>query len=224
MTFQAYRRAVRLGTALAEIRDGADMTRVAFDHGYASTSGFRAAFERVFGGPPGRRRTADCVVTQILTSPVGRLLAAADSAGLRALIFVDGRSLGPELARLRHRLGPAVVPGTHATLDQLRTELGQYFEGTRRTFDVPLAYGGTPFQHAVWDELVRIPYGQTVSYGQLAGRIGRPGAQRAVGLANHHNPIAIVVPCHRVVNQDGKLGGYGGGLWRKQFLLELEQR
>ena len=170
------------------------------------------------------QQTTDGVVTQILTSPVGRLLAAADSAGLRALIFVNGRSVGPELARLRRQLGPAMVPGTHPILEQLRDEMDQYFAGARRTFDVPLACGGTPFQRAVWEALLHIPYGQTVSYAQLAGRIGRPGAQRAVGLANHHNPIAIVIPCHRVVNQDGKLGGYGGGLWRKQFLLELEQR
>lgn len=224
MTFQAYQRAMRMGAALAEMRTGADLTRVALDRGYSSSSGFRTAFERVFGGPPGRHRAADCVFTQILASPLGRLLAAADSAGLRALSFVQERAVNQELAAWRRRLGPAVVPGPHPTLEQLRAELGQYFAGERRAFDVPLAYDGTPFQHAVWDALRRIPYGQTVSYAELAHRIGRPGAQRAVGRANHHNPIAIVIPCHRVVNRDGRLGGYGGGLWRKQFLLDLEQQ
>lgn len=224
MTFQAYQRAMRMGAALAEMGTGADLTRVALDHGYSSNSGFRTAFERVFGGPPGRHRAADCVFTQVLASPLGRLLAAADSAGLRALSFVQERALDQELAAWRRQLGPGVVPGSHPTLAQLRDELSQYFAGERRTFDVPLAYDGTPFQRAVWDALRRIPYGQTLSYAELAQRIGRPGAQRAVGMANHYNPIAIVIPCHRVVNRDGRLGGYGGGLWRKQFLLDLEQQ
>jgi AraC family transcriptional regulator of adaptative response/methylated-DNA-[protein]-cysteine methyltransferase len=105
-----------------------------------------------------------------------------------------------------------------------RQELAQYFSGTLRTFTVPVIFRGTPFEERVWRQLVQIPYGTTCSYADLARQIEAPGAQRAVGRANGMNRIAIVVPCHRVVNSDGKLGGYGGGVWRKHWLLALEKR
>ncbi|MGA9364894.1 MAG: methylated-DNA--[protein]-cysteine S-methyltransferase [Bacteroidota bacterium] len=101
--------------------------------------------------------------------------------------------------------------------------MDDYFNGSLKRFSVPLLYPGTPFQQSVWKELLRIPYGKTVSYEDLARRIGSPSAQRAVGHANGLNRIGIVIPCHRVVNKNGKLGGYGGGLWRKQKLLVLEK-
>jgi methylated-DNA-[protein]-cysteine S-methyltransferase len=102
-------------------------------------------------------------------------------------------------------------------------QLGEYFAGNRNTFDLPLAAVGTPFQRRVWDALRKIPYGETISYGELARRVGQPTAARAVGLANGKNPISIVVPCHRVIGSSGKLIGYGGGLGRKQTLLALER-
>ena len=103
-------------------------------------------------------------------------------------------------------------------------ELERYFVGTLTDFTVPLVFRGTPFEERVWRALVRIPYGETMSYAQLAAHVDAPGAQRAVGRANGMNRISIVLPCHRVVNADGKLGGYGGGLWRKHWLLALEKR
>jgi AraC family transcriptional regulator of adaptative response/methylated-DNA-[protein]-cysteine methyltransferase len=106
----------------------------------------------------------------------------------------------------------------------MRDELGRYFAGTLTTFTTPLAVRGTPFEERVWRELVAIPYGETLSYAQLAARAGSSGGQRAVGRANGMNRIAIVIPCHRVVNSDGQLGGYGGGLWRKHWLLAMERR
>jgi methylated-DNA-[protein]-cysteine S-methyltransferase len=105
---------------------------------------------------------------------------------------------------------------------EARWQLAQYFAGERTAFDLRLAPAGTPFQREVWDALLAIPYGQTVSYGELAHRIGRPAASRAVGLANGRNPISIVVPCHRVIGSSGSLTGYGGGIDRKRFLLALE--
>jgi AraC family transcriptional regulator, regulatory protein of adaptative response / methylated-DNA-[protein]-cysteine methyltransferase len=114
------------------------------------------------------------------------------------------------------------VPGEHRHLTQLRIELAEYFRGARTTFTLPLAYPGSEFQRAVWTALLDIPYGQTCSYDELAKLVGRPGACRAVGTTNGKNRIAILIPCHRVVNKNGQLGGYGGGLWRKQSLLELE--
>jgi AraC family transcriptional regulator of adaptative response/methylated-DNA-[protein]-cysteine methyltransferase len=130
--------------------------------------------------------------------------------------------LEAQLASVRQRIG-SVTAGTNPLLEQLRSELVEYFVGTRRDFTVPLVYPGTPFQVKVWNALRRIPYGETWSYEQLASSVGSPGAQRAVGHANGLNRLAILIPCHRVVNKDGKLGGYGGGLWRKQLLLELER-
>jgi AraC family transcriptional regulator of adaptative response/methylated-DNA-[protein]-cysteine methyltransferase len=123
---------------------------------------------------------------------------------------------------VRHRVGQT-VPGAHRLLARLRTELREYFSGERRDFTVPLVYPGTPFQVKVWNALRAIPFGETISYEELARRVGSPAGQRAVGHANGQNPLAILIPCHRVVNKDGKLGGYGGGLWRKRLLLGLER-
>jgi AraC family transcriptional regulator of adaptative response/methylated-DNA-[protein]-cysteine methyltransferase len=116
-----------------------------------------------------------------------------------------------------------VVPSQHPLLDKLRQELEDYFQGGRREFTVPLVARGTPFQETVWQELRRIPYGETISYDELARRIDRQTAQRAVARANGMNCIAILIPCHRVIGKDGTLTGYGGGLWRKRLLLELER-
>jgi O-6-methylguanine DNA methyltransferase len=131
--------------------------------------------------------------------------------------------LEAQLETLRRRFDAPLVPGKHRWLDALRAQLDAYFAGRRKRFDLPLAIRGTPFQEQVWRALLEIPYGETWSYRDLATRIGQPGATRAVGTANGMNRIAIVIPCHRVVNADGRLGGYGGGVWRKQFLLDLER-
>jgi O-6-methylguanine DNA methyltransferase len=131
--------------------------------------------------------------------------------------------LEAQLETLRRRVGRILVPGRNRWLEQLRTQLGEYFDGRRQEFDLPLVIRGTEFQEKVWRTLLTIPYGETWSYLQLARRIGQPAATRAVGTANGMNRIAIVIPCHRVVNADGRLGGYGGGVWRKQLLLDLER-
>lgn len=109
-------------------------------------------------------------------------------------------------------------------LEQARQQLDEYFSGSRTEFDLPLSFAGTPFQVSVWNTLQSIPYGQTVSYGQVAQSIGRPSAVRAVGAANGQNPVSIIVPCHRVIGADGSLTGYGGGLWRKEWLLGHERQ
>ena len=121
------------------------------------------------------------------------------------------------------RMNAAIVPGDNAHLDMIEDELSRYFEGTLRRFRVPIVARGTPFQERVWRRLRKIPYGRTLSYAKLAEDIDRPGAQRAVGRANGDNRLAIVIPCHRVVRSDGTLCGYGGGLWRKTWLLGHER-
>jgi len=224
MTFHAYRRARRLGGALEAIRRGGGLDDAGWDAGYESASGFREAFQKTFGDAPGRSRDADCIRISWLESPVGPLLAGATGTGVCLLEFTDRRALESQLGTLRRRFGRSLVPGSTDHLERLKAELGEYFAGARKGFEVPIEAPGTPFEKAVWGELARIPYGETRSYEDLATAVGRPGGSRAVGQANGRNRVAIVLPCHRVVNKSGKLGGYGGGLWRKRYLLDLEQR
>jgi methylated-DNA-[protein]-cysteine S-methyltransferase len=150
-----------------------------------------------------------------MESPVGPLRLVADDAGLRRIDFVNGRNPGqpdPQWHENAAQLGE--------TIRQLRA----YFAGELEAFDLKLAPQGTPFQLSVWNHLCNIPYGGTISYGELARRVGNPNASRAVGLANGSNPIPIVIPCHRVIGSNGKLTGYGGGLPIKEKLLALERR
>ncbi|MFA5057911.1 MAG: trifunctional transcriptional activator/DNA repair protein Ada/methylated-DNA--[protein]-cysteine S-methyltransferase [Opitutaceae bacterium] len=223
LTFQAYQRARRLGLALHEVRAGRPVIDVQLDGGYESTSGFRGAFRRVFGKPPRGARADDCLLARRLDTPLGKMLALADRQGLRLLEFVDRRGLENEISRLRRRLRCAVVPGINAVLAATEQQLQRYFAGRRLTFDLPLAPVGSPFQQAVWAALRRIPPGATRSYAEIAAEVGRPGAQRAVGRANGSNMISLVIPCHRVIGADGSLTGYGGGVWRKQRLLDHER-
>ena len=149
-----------------------------------------------------------------IASPVGPLLVAADDVGLRAIEFHANRHPVPRDESWRE--------GDHPLIDLATRQLGEYFAGARRTFDLPLAPEGTDFQRTVWLTLSEIPYGRTLSYSELAVRVGRPSAVRAVGAANGRNPLPIVLPCHRVIGADGSLTGFGGGLPMKRFLLGLE--
>jgi len=223
LTFDAYGRARRLGQALTGLRQGTDLDSAAAEAGYQSLSGFRDAFSRHFGTPPGRGRRRESAVASWLRTPLGPMIAAATGKGVCLLEFTDRRMLETQLVTVRRRLGVALVPGSDDTLKQLQEEITEFFERRRRSFDVPLDAPGTPFQERIWAELRRIPYGETRSYADIARAVGSPGAVRAVGQANGMNRIAIVLPCHRVVNSSGELGGYGGGVWRKRRLLALEQ-
>lgn len=224
MTFQAFVRGRRLGEALRELKRGTTLDTSALDHGYESLSGFRDAFGKVFGESTRQAKSA-LVVVSWRESPIGPLLLAASDSGLCALEFVGNTNLEGQMDALRKTLGAPVVPGTNKYIEQTQRELIEYFAGKRREFDVKLAPTGTPFQRAVWNQLLRIPYGETSSYQDLARATKKsPTACRAVGQANGRNRIVILIPCHRVINKDGSLGGYGGELWRKRYLLELEQR
>ena len=239
MTFHAYQRARRLGLALGQIRNGDDIMGTAYDHGYESLSGFRDAFANLFGEPPGKSRKsgrgggrgkraaandgalAHVVVTRVLT-PLGPLVAGATDEGLCMLEFAGRPMLETQIARIRKYLGGTITPGSNEHIEAVEAELARYFAGELTEFTVPLLTPGTEFQQKVWNALRAIPYGETRSYEEIARAIGKPKAVRAVGSANGANRIPIVIPCHRVVRADGSLGGYGGELWRKRFLLELE--
>ena len=167
---------------------------------------------------------AETLVVERIESPVGVLLAGATLRGVCLLEFTEPERLETQLASIRRHYSSEIVNGTNGHLKKLSTELVEYFAGERREFSVPLEIVGSTFQRRVWQELRVIPYGETRSYEDIAISVGSPKAVRAVGTANGSNRIAIVIPCHRVINKGGKLGGYGGGLDRKKYLLELERR
>jgi AraC family transcriptional regulator of adaptative response/methylated-DNA-[protein]-cysteine methyltransferase len=223
MTFQAYCRSRRLGNALQQIRAGKPLDDVVLGHGFESHSGFRSAFGKRFGSAPGAMRGQETLVVTWIESPLGPLLAAATDSHLVLLEFTERRMLDAQFATLRRHFHRPIVPGENAVLLCLKKELGEYFSGKRTAFTVPVNVPGSAFQERVWKELRRIPYGGAISYEQLARRIGSPRARRAVGRTNGLNRIAIVIPCHRVIAKDGSLAGYGGGIWRKRALLDLER-
>jgi AraC family transcriptional regulator of adaptative response/methylated-DNA-[protein]-cysteine methyltransferase len=230
MTFQAYQRAIRLGTAMKALHEGTPTIDAGMEAGFESDSGFRDAFVRVFGETPGRARGTVLLTATWIETPLGPMLAIAGDAGLELLEFVDRRALETELRELRASTrfarsaqAAAIVPGDHPILKQTADQLREYFAGTRRDFDLPLNQRGSAFQLAAWQALREIPYGETRSYTDMARRVGSPGAVRAIGRVNGQNQIAIVVPCHRVIRADGSLCGYGGGRWRKQWLIDHEK-
>jgi AraC family transcriptional regulator of adaptative response/methylated-DNA-[protein]-cysteine methyltransferase len=223
MTFHAYCRSRRMSAALEEIRRGAALDDVVFDHGYESHSGFRDAFVRAFGTAPGRARGRDAVSLALVSTPLGPMVLGATSSALCLAEFTTRRMLARQFDIVRRRFACALLPGRNAMIRQAERELFEYFAGTRTRFDVAVATPGTPFQERVWRSVASIEYGHTRSYESIAREARRPGACRAVGTANGMNRIAIVIPCHRVVNKNGRLGGYGGGRWRKQALLDLER-
>lgn len=222
MTFHAWLRTRRLGMALGGIKQGDSIDSAAFDSGYESLSGFRDAFQKSFHITPGRAAQSEPLLFTRLTTPLGPMIAMAERRGLVLLEFLDRPALTREIEELQHRHDYAVAPGHHAHLQHIEAELAQYFAGKLTHFSVPLHLPGSDFARQVWAQLATIPYGQTSTYGAIAARLGKPGASRAVGLANGRNRLAIVVPCHRVIGADGSLTGYGGGQPRKAFLLRLE--
>jgi AraC family transcriptional regulator of adaptative response/methylated-DNA-[protein]-cysteine methyltransferase len=223
MTFQAYHRARRMGLALLDIRKGKTVLDSQIDQGFESGSGFREAFGRLIGTAPSRAGDVGVLHAKWIETPLGAMLALADDRGLHLLDFVDRRGLERALASLQSRQKARALPGNHRYLDQIERELREYFAGSRRVFETPVALTGSEFQSRVWNALLAIPSGETCSYAELARRIGHPHAVRAVGRANGENRLSIIVPCHRVIGADGTLTGYGGGLARKQKLLDLER-
>lgn len=222
MSFHEFQRAVRMGKALVGLRAGDDAVDAAIKTGYESESGFRAAFEQVIGTKVQVSKESEPAWARWIETPLGGMVAVASESGLGLLEFVDRRMLETQFKRYTERTGRRIIPGEHKILDQTVAQLAEYFAGDRRDFEVELDLVGTAFQEQVWRELLTIPFGVVRSYGEQASRIGNPAGVRAVGRANGDNRIAIIVPCHRVIGADGSLTGYGGGLWRKKRLLELE--
>ena len=224
MTFQAYLRARRLSSALGQIQvEKRSVTDAAIKSGYDSASGFQEAFQKLFENTPGKAdKTKPMYVSRILTK-LGPMVCAADATGLHLLEFAERRMLETQIKRVRKLTNCTFVAGENDFHFQIKAELEQYFDGKLKKFETPIILRGTDFQEQVWKQLLRIDYGKTRSYEWIAKKIKNDKAQRAVGKANGDNRFAIVVPCHRVIRSDGSLSGYGGGIWRKRWLLDHEQ-
>jgi AraC family transcriptional regulator of adaptative response/methylated-DNA-[protein]-cysteine methyltransferase len=212
MTFQAFQRARRMGDALHEIRNGEKVITAQFNQGFSSSSGFWEAFKQVFGTPPSRVDSIHCLQASWIDTPLGAMLALADQDGLHLLEFVDRRGLENEIAKLRHQTGSVVVPGNNPVLEKINKEMKHYFEGSSINFTVPLVVRGSKFEHAVWQLLRQIPAGETWSYRQLAEKLGKPTATRAVGNANGRNILVIasfvqMAACAAMAAESGEKNG-----------------
>ncbi|HZG17151.1 MAG TPA: trifunctional transcriptional activator/DNA repair protein Ada/methylated-DNA--[protein]-cysteine S-methyltransferase [Candidatus Bathyarchaeia archaeon] len=223
MTFVEYARARRMGIALKHIRAGSAVIEAQLSAGYESGSGFRDAFSRIMGNAPAQIGNQLILKASWLDTRLGPMIAIADEEALYLLEFIDRRGLEREIERLRKKTKSAIIPGSTPPIRSIESELADYFEGKLMDFRTPLRLLGSPFQNKVWEQLQEIPPGRTASYAEIAIAIGKPSAQRAVARANGTNQLAIVIPCHRVINSNGDLGGYGGGLSRKHWLLGHEK-
>ena len=224
MTFHEYTRYRRLGMAIGNIKEGENLIQTAYDSGFESLSGFNDAIKKLTGNSPSRAKDSQVVVATRLLTPLGPMVAMASEKGICFLEFVERRMLETQIKRVMKYLDCVIVPGFNEHLENLKKQLDEYFSGRRKKFDIPYEIPGTKFQLKVWNELQKLPYGKTTSYEDIAKSIENKNAVRAVATANGDNRLAIVIPCHRVIGKDGKLRGYGGGLWRKKWLLDFEQR
>ncbi|MEJ8756694.1 methylated-DNA--[protein]-cysteine S-methyltransferase [Pontibacter sp. H259] len=224
ITFQAYQRMLRINSAFKKIKSGENVLHTAYDAGFESLSGFNDTFKSIFGVSPRQGKQQNIIDLKRIETPLGTMIACASQQGICLLEFTDRKMLETELKSIAKYLNGTIVQGYNPYFDELETQLSEYFDGTRQEFTVALHTPGTPFQSKVWTALREIPYGQTRSYKEQAIALNCPESVRAVANANGMNRISIIVPCHRVIGADGQLTGYGGGLWRKQYLLELESR
>jgi len=224
MTFVEYARARRIGLAMKQIRGGESVINAQIAVGFESDSGFRDAFSRVIGSTPSKAEVRQILKAAWLDTPLGPMVAIANDEALYLLEFVDRRGLEREVDRLKQKIKAAIIPGKTAIHHSIENELGQYFAGSSWKFKTPLYLLGSDFQKEVWNTLQKIPPGETRSYTDIAKMIGKPAAFRAVARANGSNQLAIIIPCHRVINSDGQFGGYSGGIARKSWLLNHEAK
>ncbi|MDQ8204168.1 methylated-DNA--[protein]-cysteine S-methyltransferase [Pelagicoccus sp. SDUM812003] len=223
MTFLAYLRSRRLGDAFSRIKEGSDLLEAAASADFDSVSGFCDALRKRAGASATRIKDRLPLKVEQVASPLGPIMVAGDDEAVYLVEFWDRRMLETQFSVLEKRLHAVFFPGSSSATRQIAKELQAYFTGALRRFETPIRFPGTEHQQLVWKELLATPYGETWSYGELAARIGKRSAVRSVARAVGENRFAIVIPCHRIVGADGKLTGYGGGLWRKRFLLEHER-
>ncbi|MFV2032396.1 MAG: bifunctional transcriptional activator/DNA repair enzyme AdaA [Gammaproteobacteria bacterium] len=222
MSFHSYVKALRVNRAYRKMKRNGRVIDAAFDSGYESLSGFHLAFKNVAGVNPSQASSQSLVTITQLATPLGPMYAGASDRGLCFLEFTDRKMIDLQIEQLQQRMKARFVVGKTSILASLESQLAEYFEAKRREFELPLDMTGTPFQIQAWQALGQIPYGETRSYRQQALEAGNAKAVRAIASANAKNHIAIVIPCHRVIAANGGLAGFGGGVWRKRYLLDLE--
>jgi AraC family transcriptional regulator of adaptative response/methylated-DNA-[protein]-cysteine methyltransferase len=222
MTFLEMARQRRLREGFTALSAGEPVIAAQIEAGFDSPSAFRAGFARLVGMAPGAFRRDALLLADWIDTPLGAMVAISCQHQLHLLEFADRKALPREMIRLQKAQPGGIGFGRPPPTQQVAGELSRYFAGTEARFDTPLALHGTAFEREVWRYLLQIPAGETRSYSQIARDLGRASATRAVARANGSNQIAVVVPCHRVLSADGSLTGYGGGLWRKQRLIEIE--
>lgn len=223
MTFLAYLRSRRLGEAFSRIKSGSEVLEAALATDFDSVSGFCDALRQRTGRSPSAARERPCLRVAQVPSPLGPLMIAGDDEAVFLVEFWDRRMLETQFSTLEKRLGVVFFPGSTGPIEQMRDELRHYFDGTLETFRTPVRFPGTAHQVRVWEALRTVRSGMTWTYRQLAEKVGNPAGVRAVARAVGENRLAIVLPCHRIVGADGQLTGYGGGLWRKRYLLAHER-
>ncbi|QRM54052.1 trifunctional transcriptional activator/DNA repair protein Ada/methylated-DNA--[protein]-cysteine S-methyltransferase [Sinorhizobium sp. BG8] len=221
-TFLDYARHRRLGLAARHLAEGGRVIEAQFEAGYESPSGFRTAFARLVGKAPAMSSGNDLLFADWMETPLGPMVMVGDKTHLHLLEFHDRKALPAELKALQAKTKANVVSGRTQPIEQMEEELKAYFAGQSAEFRTPLALAGSEFEKKVWRKLLEIPIGETRSYGDIARELDTIEVVRAVARANGANRIAIVIPCHRCIGSDGSLTGYGGGLWRKQWLLRHE--
>ncbi len=223
-TFLELARQSRLRGGFETLSGGGTVIEAQLDAGFSSPSAFRTAFAKLLGTTPASFTKNALLKADWIDTPLGTMIVICDQSTLHLLEFSDRKALPRELANLRKMAKGEIGIGRFPPHDQIEAELCAFFSAKSGKFDVPLAFHGPEFTRGVWRALLTIPAGETRSYSDVARTIGKPSAVRAVARANGANQIAIVVPCHRVIGADGTLTGYGGGLWRKQKLIELERQ
>ncbi|MFN8947128.1 MAG: bifunctional transcriptional activator/DNA repair enzyme AdaA [Alphaproteobacteria bacterium] len=224
MNFLEMDRQRRLREGFETLARGGKVITAQHEASFESASAFRAAFARLLGRAPADLRTGGRLRATWIPTPLGDMLAVSSPVHLHLLEFVDRKGLPAELARLMAAEKQGIGLGTLPPSEQAAAELADYFAARSDRITTPLACAASAFTQQVWDALRAIPVGETRSYSDIARQIGRPAAVRAVARANGANQIAVMVPCHRVIGADGSLTGYGGGLWRKQRLIEIERQ
>lgn len=223
MTFLELARQRRLREGFDALTSGEKVINAQIDAGFESPSAFRAAFARLLGCAPKELKSGRLLCASWIATPLGDMVAVASAHHLHLLEFVDRKALPSELKKLQTATNEPIGLGSPAPIEQAKEELDAYFAARSAKFETPLALTGSEFTRRVWRALREIPVGETRSYSEIARHIGQPDAVRAVARANGANQIALMVPCHRVIGADGSLTGYGGGLWRKQRLIEIER-
>ncbi|MBB5701003.1 AraC family transcriptional regulator of adaptative response/methylated-DNA-[protein]-cysteine methyltransferase [Ochrobactrum daejeonense] len=222
MTFLEMARQERLRYGFQALADGGRVIDAQIDAGFGSPEAFRSAFARIVGLPPSKLLKGGLLRADWFKTPLGTMIAICDAKSLHLLEFVDRKALPGELKKLYAACHGDLGTGRFDTHDLVERQLNAFFEGRLPAFDLPLVLHGSAFTQDVWRELLNIRAGETRSYSEIARALDKPLAVRAVARANGANQIGIIIPCHRVIGADGSLTGYGGGLWRKQKLIEIE--